>query len=138
MAILPNILKGAGAFAFVSGLADALFGAYVLPNLAGGEVFVVKSLVDTVADSQIRFLGSAWAGWGAMLWWASNDVNARRTPLAILGGAFFLGGIGRTLSILIHEKPTPIFIFMIVVEFLGPVGVWLALREQSDLSRKGK
>lgn len=126
MAFVPGLLRGAGSFAIATGVADAFIGSRMLEGLAG-EPFSITSPVGAVADSQIRFLGSTWAGFGAMLWWVSNDVPARRTPLAILLGAFFLGGIGRSLSILAHGNATPLFISFIGIELIGPPAIWLAL-----------
>lgn len=132
MALIPSILKGTGALAILTGVMDALVGTKMLEGVAG-QPFPVDRLVDAVADSQIRFLGSTWAGFGAMLWWASNDIHARRMPLSILGGAFVLGGIGRSLSVLVHRKTTPLLTGFIAIEFLGPLGIWLSLRG-TDLS----
>lgn len=127
MSLVPNVLKGAGAFAILTGVMDAFIGTRALEVLAGEE-FLADTLVTAVTDSQIRFFGSAWAGYGAMLWWASNDVHARSTPLAILGGAMILGGFGRSLSMLLHRIVSPAFVVFIVVEILGPPGIWLTLR----------
>lgn len=135
MAFIPNLLKGVGSFAMITGAADVFVGTKMLEGLAG-ESLPVTTVADAITDSQIRFLGSTWAGFGAMMWWVSNDIPSRRTPLAILLAAFFLGGIGRSLSILLHGHATPFLAGFIGVELLGTPAVWLALRG-SVLPTKG-
>lgn len=127
MAFIPGLLKGFGAFAMLTGTADALIGTKMVEVLAGGE-FPIIHAVDAVMDSQIRFLGSTWAGFGAIMWWVSNDMTTRRQPLALLLGTVVLGGIGRSLSMLASGHVTPLFLSFIGVELLVPPAIWVALK----------
>ncbi|GAM86221.1 hypothetical protein ANO11243_042330 [Dothideomycetidae sp. 11243] len=88
--------------------------------LGGTAQFPAASPVTAITDSQVRFLGSAWAGWGVMLWWASNDVRGRQTPLALLGGVIFAGGIGRALSARRFGFGAQWIPVVMWVELLGP------------------
>lgn len=111
----------------LTGVADVFVGIKMLENMAS-ESFPATHVIHAITDSQIRFLGSTWAGFGALMWWVSNDVPAQRTPLALLLGAFFLGGIGRSISIFFHGNASPLFISFIGVELFGPPAIWMALK----------
>ena len=93
--IIPHALKVCSAFAVLTGSLDICLGTTML---GGDAVFPRNSPQTAIADSQIRFFGSVWAGYGIMLWWTSNDVKARGTPLALLGGICLLAGVGRLVS----------------------------------------
>ena len=93
--------------------------------LGGEAVFPAASASTAVADSQIRFLGSVWAGYGVMLWWASNSLKTRRVPLALLGGIMFAGGLGRTLSALKHGFGAEWTRIALWAELIGPGALYL-------------
>ncbi len=80
MAALSSFFKVGSAFALITGTSDVLLGVGIVERTTGVS-FPVNSAAAVFADSQIRFLGGMWAGWGAMLWWASNDLRTRRVPL---------------------------------------------------------
>ncbi|KAK2743718.1 hypothetical protein FQN55_007121 [Onygenales sp. PD_40] len=136
---LPVALKALGTFAVITGVADSLVGKAVIEGITG-ETMVVDSLVQAIADSQLRFLGSAWACVGTMLWWTSNDLENRKTPLALLGGGLFLGGVGRTLNIAIHgtQYVPRSLVAAIAVELLGPPAVWWVMRGGKPVEAKRK
>ena len=94
-ALIPRTLKVCSAFAVLTGSLDICLGTAML---GGDAVFAPGSPQTAIADSQIRFFGSVWAGYGIMLWWTSDDLKSRRTPLALLGGICLLAGIGRLVS----------------------------------------
>ena len=121
---LSRSLKVGSAFAIVTGSMDALFGLTMLEGLSGDSL-PISSTVSVVADSQFRYLGSMWACYGAMLWWAADDLQARRVPLAILGGAMFFGGIGRAISAASHGFGTRLIGGFTAFELLAPPAIWL-------------
>ena len=96
---LSPTLKVFSIFAIVTGGLDASLG---IGMFSGESAFSATKTVMAIVDSQVRFLGTTWAGYGVMLWWASNDLRARQVPLALLGGIMTFGGIGRLLSSLQH------------------------------------
>ena len=55
-----------------------------------------------VVDSQLRFLGSVWTGYGVILWWASDDLRGRQVHLALFGGTMVVGGVERMMSAYQH------------------------------------
>lgn len=98
--------------------------------LGGDTVFDPTSPTTAVADSQIRFFGSAWAGYGVLLWWASDDLRSRQTPLALLGGVSLAAGIGRMVSSMKFGFGAEWTKIAMWAEFIGPVGVYAIGRAQ--------
>ena len=124
MAALPTFLKVGSAFAIATGTMDVLLGARVLENFSG-VAFPVDSTAAVLADSQLRFLGGIWAGYGMMLWWASNDLRTRRVPLAILGVVMVFGGIGRSISGALYGFGSSLMVGSTAIELVVPPAVWL-------------
>jgi len=124
MAALPILLKLGSAFIMGLGTTNLLFGVSMLEGLAKAP-FPIKSAVGPVADSQLRFLGGIEAGWGAMVWWASNDVSTRQVPLAILGGTMVYGGIGRAISGAQHGYSSVQIPIFMAIEVGVPLAFWL-------------
>ncbi|WP_431969262.1 DUF4345 domain-containing protein [Nocardia sp. bgisy134] len=79
------------------------------------------------ADSQSRFFGAVFVGYGVAWIW-----TARRTPIPAvavrwLAGIFLLGAFGRVLSLAVYGWPHWFQIVLTVIEFvLPPVYFWLA------------
>ncbi|ETS62189.1 hypothetical protein PaG_03759 [Moesziomyces aphidis] len=72
MAALSAPLKLMSAFAMTTGLMDLVTGVGSL-ELITGVSLPADNRAAVFVDSQLRFLGGIWAGYGAMLWWASNN-----------------------------------------------------------------
>ena len=124
MAALPTFLKVGSAFAVATGTMDVLLGAQTLET-ATGAAFPMNSAAAVLADSQLRFFGGIWAGYGLMLWWTSNDLRSRRVPLAILGSVVLLGGIGRSISGALYGFGSSLIVAFTAIELVVPPAVWL-------------
>ncbi len=78
-------------------------------------------------DSRERFYGAVFLGYGLAWIWA-----ARRSPIPArdvrrLTAIFFLGGLGRLLSMLVHGQPHSFQVMLTVIELaLPPLLLWLA------------
>ena len=121
---METFLKVGSAIAIATGSMDALFGIRMTEGLSGGTV-PINSVATIVADSQFRFLGSTWVGYGAMLWWVASDLRTRRVPLAILGGTMLLGGSGRAIAGASHGFGTNLMAGFTAFELLIVPTVWL-------------
>ncbi|KAH7182456.1 uncharacterized protein B0J16DRAFT_343721 [Fusarium flagelliforme] len=95
-AILSTGLKAFSIFSMATGTADVIGGHKLL--IPASERALLPKPTLQLLDNQLRFLGATWGGYGAVLWWISNDLQTRQAPLAILGIAMFLAGIGRSIS----------------------------------------
>ncbi|HTZ71853.1 MAG TPA: DUF4345 family protein, partial [Acetobacteraceae bacterium] len=74
---LTHLIFGLGA--------DVMLGAHIPP----------ATLADPVLDSQNRFYGVAFAGYGALLWLAASDIWRHATLIRVLAAFVFLGGVAR-------------------------------------------
>lgn len=115
--LVSRTLKVCSFFAVLTGSLDICLGTTML---GGDAVFAPSSPQTAIADSQIRFFGSVWAGYGAMLWWTSNDLRARQTPLALLGGISLLAGVGRFVSSMKFGFGAEWTRIAMLAELLGP------------------
>ena len=127
--LLSRTLKVCSAFAVLTGSLDLCLGTSML---GGSQVFTPGLSTTAIADSQIRFFGSAWAGYGVMLWWTSNDLSTRQTPLALLGGICFVAGLGRLVSSFKHGFGATWVRVAMWAELLGP-GVIYAIGKGQGL-----
>lgn len=127
MAALPTFLKASSVFALATGCMDILAGIDSLKTITGVSL-PVSSPAAMFADSQIRFLGGIWAGYGAMLWWASNDLHSRHMPLKSLGYTVFLSGIWRAISGAFHGFSSNLTFAFAAIELLIPPAIWAFAR----------
>jgi hypothetical protein len=105
-----------GAFHVVHGpAADAALGAIVTPEL----------LADPALDSQARFYGAAFMGYGATLYVSLTDLARYAAVFRIVGGFLVLGGLARLLSVALSGVPGPPILALIGVELgLVPLVLW--------------
>jgi hypothetical protein len=101
---------------------DVCLGIDMINSISGP--LPTRSPAVALVDSQIRFLGAMWAGYGMMLWWTSNDLETRRTPLGLLGAIMFLAGLGRLLSGLSHGFSATWVQVATAAELFGPVAMY--------------
>ncbi|MEV0359923.1 DUF4345 domain-containing protein [Nocardia sp. NPDC050697] len=115
--------------ALVMGVTCLLIG---LEHLATGEaLFPDMGEPGATADSQARFFGAVFAGYG--LAWI---LAARRDPIPanvirFLAGIMLLGAVGRFLSIAVHGWPHPFVLALTALEVLLPP-VYLALADADE------
>ncbi|CAG7558677.1 unnamed protein product [Fusarium equiseti] len=90
---LTGGLRLFSVFSIVTGSAVVLRGHELLIPTAERALLAKPTL--SILDNQVRFLGTTWAGYGTLLWWATNDLLTRQAPLALLGAIMFVAGIAR-------------------------------------------
>jgi hypothetical protein len=122
--LVTGLLRTMSVFAIATGVVDVCLGASAIRD---ERSLPVAAPTTALVDSQLRYLGSSWAGYGAVLWWVTNDLAGRRRPLAILGAAMFLGGVGRFASFLTHGFSASWVQVAMWVELLGPGLVYLLM-----------
>jgi uncharacterized protein YjeT (DUF2065 family) len=92
----PLLLKGCSAFFIYLGVVHVVRG--VKKYLSPDERAKLPSDVVTLMDSQYRFYGGIFIGYGAAVAWTASDISERHIPLKILMGAMVMGGIARVVS----------------------------------------
>ena len=94
-----------------------------------GAKLPLEVLSDPVLDSQNRFYGVIFIGYGTLIFLCASDVRKYSSVLRIVAGFIFLGGFGRLVSIVLFGLPTPPVIALIAVELIGvPLLLWWHFR----------
>jgi hypothetical protein len=96
MEYTPLILKAFSSWIIYLGVSHVVRG--IKEYLTQTEREKLPSATVSLMDSQFRFLGGTYIGYGAALCWTSYDVKERQLPLNILLAGLVLGGIGRAIS----------------------------------------
>jgi hypothetical protein len=113
LALFGVIVVGISIAHFAIGPQAIIGGAAVNPTMAGED----------------RFFAGLFLCSGIALLWCSRGVQHKRVYVTALAGAFFVGGIGRLLAIVIDGAPHPFYLAMLVIELvLPPVMVVVAKR----------
>ncbi|WP_063021173.1 DUF4345 domain-containing protein [Nocardia niwae] len=79
------------------------------------------------ADSQSRFFGAIFVGYGLAWIWAVRQSPIPAAAVRLLAGVFLLGAVARFISVAVHGWPHWFQIVLTAVELvLPPVYFWLA------------
>jgi hypothetical protein len=105
-----------GAFHIIHGpAADAALGANMPPEV----------LADAVLDSQSRFYGAIFMGYGAFSYISLTALAHHAATFRVVGGFLVLGGLARLLSLVLRGYPGPSIAALIAVELgLVPLILW--------------
>ncbi|RGP73882.1 hypothetical protein FSPOR_1576 [Fusarium sporotrichioides] len=124
----PIILKGVSAVFIYQG--GDHFAQGVKKYLSSQERTKLPSDVVTVMDSQYRFLGAMYMGFGAVVGWTSFDISERHVPLAVIMGTLVLAGIARAVSGAVFGWAVPWLRRATIVEIVVPPFIyWLGIRK---------
>ncbi|MEV6275991.1 DUF4345 domain-containing protein [Nocardia sp. NPDC051832] len=83
------------------------------------------------ADSQSRFFGAIFAGYGVAWIWAARQTPIPALAIRWLAGIFLLGAVGRAVSLAVHGWPHWFQIVLTVIEFaFPPLFFWLATADE--------
>lgn len=106
----------------LTGIGDVLLGVSVWKGL--GVNLTDAGFLDSVLDSQVRFMATIWFGYGVLLCICLRDLDRYAN---ILRGALafaFIGGIARVISITQVGMPesevgSTFIVFALVIEFVA-------------------
>ncbi|MBF6544464.1 DUF4345 domain-containing protein [Nocardia brasiliensis] len=84
------------------------------------------------ADSQTRFFGAIFLGYGVVWIWAARQRPIPATAIRWLAGIFLLGAVGRFISIAVYGWPHWFQIVLTAIEVvLPPLYFWLASADEN-------
>ncbi|QBS40270.1 DUF4345 domain-containing protein [Nocardia sp. CS682] len=84
------------------------------------------------ADSQSRFFGAIFVGYGAAWIWAARESPIPSTVIRWLAGIFLLGAVGRAVSVAVYGWPHWFQIVLTAIEVvLPPIFWWLATSDEN-------
>ena len=123
MQIFVAVLRVVAAIITLVGLSHVIWGPGA-DVLLGAELSSA-ALSDPVLDSQNRFYGTTFIGYGGLLFLCATDVRKYATVFSLVSGFIFLGGVARLISAVQVGLPPPLVIGLIASELIGiPVVVW--------------
>lgn len=107
--------------AIITGTMDVLIGVKGQANI--GVSLSESGWNDPVLDSQVRYLGAIWCGFGCLLIYCLTDMIARRELLMAALGFVVFGGIGRGINFLLLGLPdnslgAGFIVFALIVELM--------------------
>jgi Domain of unknown function (DUF4345) len=111
-----------------------LFGVIVIGiSLAhfaiGPQAIIGGAAANPTMAGEDRFFAALLLCCGIALLWCAQGVQHKRVYIELLAAAFFVGGIGRLLAVLIDGPPHPFYVAMLVLELaLPPLMVVVARR----------
>ncbi len=86
-----------------------------------------EAAAGATVDNRERFYGAIFLGYGLAWIWAARQSPIPARAVRWLAAIFFLGGLGRLLSIAIHGQPHWFQLVLTVIELvLPPVYLWLS------------
>lgn len=112
----------------------ALFGVIVIAISLAHMAIGARAIIDSVAVNptmagEDRFFAGLFLCYGIALLWCARDVQRKRVYVNLLAAAFFVGGIGRLLAVVLDGAPHPFYVAMLVLELaLPPVMIVMANR----------
>lgn len=84
------------------------------------------------ADSQSRFFGAIFVGYGVAWIWAARQSPIPALAIRWLAGIFLLGAVGRAISLAVHGWPHWFQIVLTIIEIvLPPVYFWLSTADEN-------
>ena len=119
-ALLGLAAIGIGVMIFLLGpslTADAFAGAL---HAIAQTPARVDGLDGANIDSEMRFYAVLWIAYGFLALWVARALEARLAWLRIMLFVFFVGGVGRALSLFVLEAPHPLFSVLMWIELLLP------------------
>lgn len=117
----------------------ALFGVVVIAISIAHMAIGPRAIIDSVAVNptmagEDRFFAGLLLCYGIALLWCARDVQHKRVYVSVLAAAFFVGGVGRFLAILIDGAPNPFYLAMLVLELALPPLMILTARRVASTS----
>jgi predicted acyltransferase len=88
-------------------------------------------------DSEARFFGAVFVGYGLCHIWAAFDVRERTAWIMALAGVMFLGGLARLVSMAMSGLPHALYIGLTAVELVLPL-ILVALAARTSSTREEK
>lgn len=102
----------------------ACTGIGVLHAVVGARSVIGLTDVGATEDSQERFYGSIFAGYGIAWLYAARAQQMPPQIVRWLAATMAAGGAARVLSLLRSGRPHPFWLVMTGVEFVVPAGAW--------------
>ncbi len=115
--VLRYLLFIISAVAVVTGVNVFLGGAAAVPGSLGS--------VEATVDNELRFFSVYWVAFGVVCFWVARNLNTQYSFIPFIALFFFIGGVGRLVSILAIGVPAGILLPAMFLEFVLPVVIYV-------------
>lgn len=88
-----------------------------MQNIGGGAAVLAGEPVSAALDSQFRYFYTFYLSLTGLIWWMIPNIEKHGTPVRILIGAIFLGGLARAYSLVQLGHPGPQLYAGMIIEF---------------------
>ena len=116
-------LRVFGLVCVVVGALHVIFGLQADQMLGAGLTEI--TLTNASLDSQNRFYGAQFMLMGGVVWISATDLKRHASLLRLAMAVFFIGGVARAISILLHGWPSPIIQALLLTELVLPPAILL-------------
>lgn len=91
----------------------------------GGAASVPGSLgpVEATVDNELRFFAVYWVAYGSFCFWVARNMRTQVSFIPFIALFFFLGGIGRLISIFAIGSPSAVLVSAMILELLLPIAM---------------
>ena len=110
----------------------ACTGIGVMHAVVGARSVIGLTDSSATEDSQERFYGGIFAGYGVAWLYAARQQRMSPSVVRWLAATMAAGGGARVLGILRSGRPHPFWLVMTAVEFVVPAGAWWLLDTSSE------
>ena len=121
MAALGIAAIGIGTMVFLMGVQFIWLTEASFIFASGQSIPVDPATISPTIDNEFRFYSIFWLSYGVLVLRVARNILAQIRRVPILVGLFFIGGIGRALSLIFVGAPHPAFIVLMIVELVTPV-----------------
>lgn len=113
---LKYILYAIAIVVAITGLNVLIGGASAIPGATGAA--------ESTVDNELRFFSVFWLAYGAFSFWVAKNIQAQYKFIPLIALAFFIGGLGRLISMLTMGPPASILIPAMILEFIIPIIIY--------------
>jgi hypothetical protein len=114
---LKYILYAIALVVAITGFNVLFGGASAIPGSTGGA--------EATVDNELRFFSVFWLAYGVFSFWVARNVKAQYKFIPAIALAFFIGGLGRLVSMLSVGPPASILIPAMILEFVIPIAIYV-------------
>ncbi len=99
-----------------TGLNVLIGGAPAIPGAVPGT--------EATVDNELRFFSVFWLAYGGFCFWVARNIQCEHRFIPVIALAFFVGGVGRLISMLSGGPPAAILIPAMILEFIIPLIIY--------------
>ena len=119
---LKYILYAMALVAAITGLNVLFGGASAIPGSSGG--------VEATVDNELRFFSVFWLAYGGFCYWVARHIQAQYRFIPFIALAFFVGGLGRLISMVSVGTPATVLIPAMILELVLPLIIYAIYRKR--------